>query len=145
MCLYILDYKRKAFINLDTIEMCHDNKYNQEQTQMFWRARIRFTHEAPKNNIFQTSWWQVEINQSNYRKCGNLPNCICKYGMAIVMIDKNARKMCFCLHAEQTRYVNVSLNNSGFKLGGREGRCRLRTCIANAIVSESVFQYGSWY
>lgn len=35
MCLYILDYKRKAFINLDTIEMCHDSKYNQEQTQMF--------------------------------------------------------------------------------------------------------------
>lgn len=128
--------------------MCHDNKYNQEQTQMFWRARLRFTHVAPKNNIFQTSWWLVGINQSHYRKCGNLPNYICKYGMAIVVFDENARKMCFCLHTEQTRYVNVSLNNSCFKLGGGGGRgggCRSGTCIANAKVSESVFQYGSWY
>lgn len=126
--------------------MCHDNKYNQEQTQMFWRARLRFTHVSPKNNIFQTSWWLVGINQSHYRKCGNLPNYICKYGMAIVVFDENARKMCFCLHTEQTRYVNVSLNNSCFKLGGGGGgRCRSGTCIANAIVSESVFQYGSWY
>lgn len=39
--------------------------------------------------------------------------------MAIVVFDENARKMCFCLHTEQTRYVNVSLNNSCFKLGGR--------------------------
>lgn len=100
-------------INLNTIIICHDHNYNQEQTQQFVLELGRFKSQ---NQIYSCSSKEKYFKQAGYYKLINFQiteNMVIyltasnKNRMAIAVFDK---MRVFCLHTEVTKHIrNVKI------------------------------------